>query len=226
MPRSFIIMLISLTLLPLMACRSGEFPNQSEDTTSQPAVVQPLPAHPITFTSDDVHLSVNQLANWESFTTDHGIVTGERFGSVATAGVLEGLMLYIYVTPLPAVTLSAQRDANLAQTTLNALLNTPHMAAHMAFTRPNSFEWDGYPAAYYLMSSVDETATLVIGIAIPEHDLLLSCSISAPYAQRNRIRALLPALLNGLTMNEVVFTGDALQTLPATLPFPQRAAVP
>lgn len=175
----------------------------------------------VVYSADGLTLSLNKPPEWESFPTDYGIVIGERFGSVATAGVLEGLMTYVFVTPLADFRIDAGLEVNIAEIALNDLLADPVYTSNIAHTPAVGFRWDGLDAAYYLISGEDDSATMVIGVAVPDQRVLLSCSISAPYDQRHRIREALPDLLDGVKFNQRVFTGEALADLPTPLDFPQ-----
>ncbi len=125
------------------------------------------------------------------------------------------------MTPLDDFTLQVAEESNLARTMLDEILRDPIYTANIAYTPTFSFTWDGFDAAYYLLSGEDGNATIVIGIAVPDRDVLLSCSVSAPYPQRERIRDLLPELLDGLTLNQTHFAGGALTSLPDPLIFPE-----
>jgi hypothetical protein len=177
----------------------------------------------VDFATSNFNLRVNKPPQWESFKTETGIVIGERFGSVATAGVLEGLMTYIFVSPLEDFTIDTASNTNIAQLALDQILADPSYTATIAYTQTTGFDWNGYDAAYYLITGEDGNSTIVIGVAFPGERALLSSSISAPYQQRDRIRQTLPELLDGLRFNEIVLEGEVLQTLPDPLEFPAPA---
>jgi hypothetical protein len=211
-------LLVVIACFLIAACQPEAASLPLSMPTSQ--VVSEVTEGSISFAAGDYRLSLNKPSEWESFPTEFGIVIGERFGSVATAGVLEGLMTYVFVSPLDDFTIDTRSRVNLAQIALNQILDDPTYTSTIAHTEARGFRWDDYDAAYYLISGGDGNATLVIGVAFPGDGALLSCSISAPYPQRARIRSALPDLLDGLQMNDRVLSGDALRALPDPLDFP------
>lgn len=206
----------------LGACQTAP-PSQPDilPLTQLAAARNTAPAESLRYTVADITLRLTKPKQWESFSTDHGIVIGERFGSVATAGTLEGLISYIFITPIEDYTQYVTTNRNTAQYILTTLLDSqPHPQKMPTYTPVNAFQWDGYDAAYYLLRGEDDTVTLVIAVLMPEDQALLSVSISAPQKQSARIRATLPTLLHGLMFNEHVFDGNGLHALPDPLAFP------
>jgi hypothetical protein len=173
----------------------------------------------VSFRKGTLALRINKPATWESFSTENGIVIGEHFGSVATAGVLEGIMTYTFVTPLHEFT--ARTDDNIAWAILGEILADPVYSAGVTYTDPTGFQWGEYDAAYALLTGKDGNVTMMVSVAVPEIATLLSCSVSSPHAQHARIRELLPTLLDGLVLNNIVFKGDDLAVLPDPLMFPE-----
>lgn len=175
----------------------------------------------VSFRNGMVALRVNKPATWESFSTENGIVISEHFGSVATGGVLEGVMTYTFVLPLRKFTPETGTELNRAQEILNEMLSDPNHNRGFAYTPPAAFTWEKYDAAYTLLAGADGNVTMMLGVAVPEIEALLSCSITSPHAQHARIREMLPILLDGLAVNNIVFDGDDLNSLPDPLDFPE-----
>ncbi len=96
-----------------------------------------------------------------------------------------------------------------------------HTGNDVAISDPAGFDWDQYGAAYYLMSSGDGIKALVLALALSkEPPQVVVCNVSVPASQAGRIRAMLPTLLDGLTLDGRVFDGASLSALPDPLPFP------
>ncbi|MCU0498273.1 MAG: hypothetical protein MUF87_13050 [Anaerolineae bacterium] len=176
----------------------------------------------ITFENNGITLTVKRPDNWEYFSTEYGIVIGEQFGSVATEGQLQGLMTYVFTTPLEDYTADviAGSRGNRAKLILDQITADPVYTANIAVSDTIPFNWDGYDASYYLLSGDDGNATIVIGVVIPEVNSLLSTSISAPYEQRDRIRPSLGVLLEGLAINNVRLSDMILDQIADPLVFP------
>lgn len=147
---------------------------------------------------------------------------GEHFGSIATEGQLQGLMTYVFMTPLQEYTteVASGGRSNRAKSILDQITADPVYTANIAVSETIPFNWDGYDASYYLLSGDDGNATIVIGVVIPQANVLLSSSISAPYEQRDRIRPSLGVLLEGLALNNVTLSDAILNHIADPLVFP------
>ena len=53
----------------------------------------------LSFTVDSITLRLNRPENWEVYQTDYGLVLAEYISSVATDGLLNGLLTHIFVPP-------------------------------------------------------------------------------------------------------------------------------
>lgn len=178
----------------------------------------------ITLMGDRFSVSLPKPNAWESFTTEYGVVMGEAFGSVATGGMLEGLMTYMFTSPLTdfAQSIAAATDDNLAYAIQSQIVSDVDYIGSARATRPTSFDWDGFPASFYLLSDSElGIYTMVVGIVVEDSDILLTCTISAPMEQGARIRQSLSQLLDGLSINGTRLAVAALENLPDPLMFPQ-----
>ncbi|MBC8171317.1 MAG: hypothetical protein H7X77_06580 [Anaerolineae bacterium] len=219
------VFVFSLLVAACQPAPSSELSDQNftiaTDQRSETLAVADATDQTVSFRDGTLVLRVNKPAEWESFSTENGIVIGEHFGSVATGGVLEGVMTYTFVTPLQDFIAQPRTGANIAQVILGEMLADPIYSAGITATVPTGFEWGEYAAAYTLLTGKDGNVTIMLGVVVPEIETLLSCTVSSPYAGHQRLRDLLPTLLDGLVLNNIVFKGDALMVLPDPLKFPK-----
>jgi hypothetical protein len=62
---------------------------------------------------------------------------------------------------------------------------------------------------------------LVLSLAIPNRRQIVVCAVSVEVSETSRIRAALPALLDGLMIDGISLRGESLDALPDPLPFPR-----
>lgn len=215
-----------ILLLPLVSCQP-EPPPDAVTLPGRTSIPQDAPSEisdQVAFDAvDGIDLRLRKPSNWESFSTEYGLVIAERLGTVATEGVLEGLLAYVFFTPLTEFdipTSNSDNIFNLTQEVLAQIVTDPEYVGGATVDGVYGFEWDGQPAAYYSYNLGSGTVTLVIGVTLNSNNSLMQVSVSAPYEQRSRIRETLPTLLDGLEVNDFTFDGDDLNTLPDPLTYP------
>ncbi len=166
-----------------------------------------------------VSLGIWKPSGWETDLTN-GLVLAEHTNSTNSM-VDAGMLVYVFVPPIDEFEIGAD-DNNIAWTLLNQVVKMPsHTGSDVTVSVPAGFDWDQYGAAYYLMSSGDGIKALVLALALSkEPPKVVVCNVSVPSSQASRIRAMLPTLLDGLTINGRVFDGTLLGALPDPLPFP------
>ena len=166
-----------------------------------------------------VSLGMWRPAGWEA-DSGHGLVMAEPTLSKHGA-VTGGLLIYCFVPPTDEFSFSVS-DTNYAWTVLDQVVKMPsHIGTDVSVDEPVGFDWDNYPAAYYLLTSGDGMRVLVIAMAVPNMRKVVVCNLSIPAAQTSRIRASIPYLLDGMSINGQVFKGKSLDTLPDPLAFPR-----
>lgn len=181
-------------------------------------------------TTQIVNLSLNDIAltlpypkDWESYTTEYGVVLAEYLGSVATEGQLGGILIHLFVPPLEGVDLPISDTDNRALFILKEILAHRDYVGDATVSTPLPFVWDNFDCAYYLMDNGEGNLTIVIGILDPQTNHLVTVSMSAPQDQQARIRAMLPTLLDGLVINDDTLSGAILDDiLPNPLVFPRH----
>lgn len=162
-------------------------------------------------------------AGWDSFSTADGIVVTEKFSSLADRGRLNGMMVYVFVTPLTDISPTAGTLVRYtAVDLLSDITGTPVSTQSPSSSPVRSLEWREHDAAYYTVT--DRRArlqTLILGIVEPENGALVSISISAPLRMEQKIRALVPLLLAETTINGTLIGAAAAEALPDPLVFPE-----
>ncbi len=215
---------LALTVL-LTACAptASSTPRQMIPTA---AVDSRIDAQQVRLSTADLDISLPRPNNWESFTTEYGVVLGEQFGNVASGGSLEGIILYLFASPLEDYLFPATDSdvtTNTAERIQRRIVTDPDYIGSARVQDPRGFTWDAHEAAYYLLRDDSIQAySMVFHIVAPGSDHVVICTISAPLAQRDRIRAALPQLLDGLQINGHTLSGEALNTLPDPLDFPDE----
>ncbi len=177
----------------------------------------------IALSSEGFNVHMSKPAQWESFTTEYGVVLGEAFGSVASGGQLEGVMAYIFATPVTDFVLptSDNGQKNIAYHIQKQIVTNTEYIGNARVGAPTPFEWDGYQASYYLLHDPElNINTMVIGVYVPDSALLFTCSVSAPVEQAERIRQMLPTLMRDLRINGHTLSTTSIEQLPTPLVFP------
>jgi hypothetical protein len=180
----------------------------------------------ISLSTEGFVMHMHRPEEWESFTTEYGVVMGEAFGSVASGGALEGVMAYVFASPLtefdPTTTVS-DSDINHAHAIQASIIADPYYIGDSIATEPVGFVWDNRHASYYLLRDEELSInTIVIAVAVTESNVLLTLTISAPFDQSPRIREMLPEMLRELRINGQPVSTEAFEALPSPLVFPTR----
>ncbi len=171
---------------------------------------------------NNVTLKLWRPTGWDAGDNDRGILVAEHTipasGGTNNSG---GMLIYCSVS-LP----DPDDDGNRALAILQQIVGQQSNKRWDAtMTEPDALIWDGNDAAYYLFTSGDGVRALVIAVAVPNENVVL-CTISAPMMQSDRIRAQLPQLLDGMTINTMTLHGTGLSSLPDPLPFPRYVPPP
>jgi hypothetical protein len=171
-----------------------------------------------------VHLGMWRPDGWEAVVNE-GLVLAEP--GMSTSGFADGGMLvYVSVPSLSEFEIDSD-DSNIALTALQQVVRMPSHTEHdVGVTEPMGFNWDDFPAAYYLFSTGDGVRMLVLALAIPDKQQIVVCIISIAASEKLRIRAALPWLLDGLEIDGVSLRGESLDVLPNPLPFPRYHQTP
>ncbi len=209
----------------LIGCTAGS-EDESASISSPLANVQTPPFEElpddgrISFSIEDVNVSLRVPEQWAFYETAYGLVMTEEISTIAANGELDGLLTHVFVPPLENLPIPIS-DTNRALGILRGIIANPDYVGLAQFSQPQSFMWGDYEAAYVLMNNGEAVRTLVLAVVIPGTRGLIACNISAPTEEADRIRTELPHLLDGLEINGVSLHGAALNQLPEVLPFPE-----
>lgn len=188
-------------------------------STETPLPVTATSARWVETEVNGVSLGIWSPEGWDSDLSD-GLVIAEHIVSPnSTDG--GGMLIYCFVPSVDGFHLDVS-DKNYAWTFLKQVVKMPSHTGHdVAMSDPEGFTWEMFPASYYLLSTGDGFRALVLAVALPGRVKIVVCNVSVPAAQGARIRASLPQLLDGFTVNGTALHGAALDTLPDPLEYPR-----
>lgn len=204
----------------------GQVPQSPTSEIDSPAPITTAPdtitfeAHRLSLEVGGVSLSIPRPIGWETYQTDFGIVLTEHIVSVATGGALDGLLVHIFAPPMHNIPVAVVDNSNAAWETLRRIIADPAFIGSAAVSEPAPFIWSACDAAYYLLNNGDGNVSIVIGLILPQTRTMITISASAPGAQSERLRRLLPLLLDDVTINGLALDGAHLDALPDPLDFP------
>lgn len=216
--------LSAIIIITLAACQPGATSPTSLPETPTPQAAAPLELEfdgQTELALDSLTIGLPKPKGWESLSTETGMIIAERFARLADRGVQQGLMAFVFVTPLSEFSGSGSVNEQRTRDMLTYLIEAyPDDKHHSSDVLP--FTWSGYDAAYYLLSEADSgPQTLMVGVSLPDEGVLLTGSVSAPRARAGQIREAAPLLLGGVAVNGVALGPDGLNTLPDPLVFPE-----
>lgn len=221
----FILLSLIIILILSSGCTASPVPDDALNVTvteKSPDIIQ-THQPTVNLTIDNIQLSLPYPQNWESYTTEYGIVLAEYLGSVATEGQLGGILIHLFVPPLDGFDLPIADETNRALIILREILTHPDYVGDATVSEPLPFIWGEWDCAYYLMDNGEGNLTIVIGILDPTIDKLVTVSISAPAEDEARIRSSLSVLLDSLVINNHTLSGAVLEyVLPNPLVFPKH----
>jgi hypothetical protein len=234
---TMLVLLIVLTATLLTACSTVNtptaLPNQNTTaTTIRIATQDDAPTQrpgqlrisdtEVSYAVEDMTLIVSKPEAWDAIDRTNGVVISEQFASVETAGALEGLMATTFFTRSADLSVDVSGEEQPAHAVLDSISRNASTRRIANRTAVVSFEWDGYDAAYYMLSDTEDVSSFIVSVWIPEIDggVLLSSIISAPYAAREEIAGLLPSLMDHLRLNDVTLSADPFEAIAADVEFP------
>ncbi len=214
-------------LFALAACQAfSEHPvkTDAETQTVYPShsltTDEPIYEDNWTLHSGEVDLKIKVPRGWQTYNTRDGIVLNERMGSVEDGPTLRGILIHIFVPSTDEFDFPSDEEVNVAWAVLSQVVANRDYVGDALVSAPVAFDWDHHDAAYYLLNNRDSTVTLLLAMSLPRSHKLVVCHVSSPEGQAGRIRALLPELLESLTVNDISIRSSALDHLPDPLVFP------
>jgi hypothetical protein len=202
--------------MSLVACEKLDQTPSTPTTVTMPTPPDGWAIH----NGTGINLKIKVPDGWDTYNTESGIVLSEHMGTAETGGVLEGLLVYVFVPHSEAFELPHWNGNNLAWAMLKRVVSDRDYVGNALASEPQAFDWDGNEAAYYLLNNRDGTLTMLLAVELSSTHELIVCHMSMPEADGQRIRPLLPDLLGSLTINGGQMRADALQRLPNPLNFP------
>lgn len=207
--------LLGLMLLP--ACSPGGSTTPTPEEASEKLTIQ----------KNGVSVTMETLSGWNAYTTArHQLVLSEHPQPVSEDGVYNGISLHIWLPdmqqPLTAGTPNTLSDM------LRRIIQTTRTGTQAAISDPQTFEWSGNEAAYYLLNNGDDNVSMILAVRLPDEHGYLALNASTSLDESSRLPETLPQLLASLRVNDVAFGNDGLETLPQVLSVPgynQEAAM-
>lgn len=173
--------------------------------------------------STGISLKIKIPSGWETYNMASGIVLTEHMGKPETGGVLEGILIHVFIRQMDEFHVNNSEDGNTAWKMLKQVMADPDYVGNALVSEPVAFDWDHHDAAYYLLNNRDGTVTLLLAMGLSDNNQVVVSHISLPESQVNRLRPMLPKLLDSLTIDGVVVDVTALNHLPDPLAFPVYA---
>jgi hypothetical protein len=196
--------------------------NQESSPTGAPSIAFSVSDTAVQYSREGITLMISKPETWDAIDTAEGVVVSKRFATVESPKVHEGLTAYTFFTPAEHLTTDISNTEHPAHA---VLVNVSTNAASRRIanrTEVTSFKWDGYDAAYYLLSGDDRTVSYVVSVMVPDgsQGILLSSIVSAPYEERDRISEQLPMLMNHMRLNRIHLSGEPFEAIAARMEFP------
>lgn len=190
----------------------------------------------VEFEVDGLRVGITKPENWELFPTEEGILISENVGGIEQVGILHGMFVYLWVPRLDEMHLLANTrtqssiyytdttvsaiNTNRAWRILNGVIAQPGFIGDANAATPVAFTWDHHEAAYYLANERNQKLMIVIGVMLPQGQMI-ACTIAAPASSAETMREALLELLATLQIEGHVFEPAVLEsTLPDPLLFP------
>jgi hypothetical protein len=220
-------MMLKFLVLIVIACIAGCQLSSSQSSTIIPSTpdLSPTPSDGwAVHDGTEIGLKIKIPYGWETYNTESGIVLTEHMGNPETGGVLEGILIYIFIPPhMTDIRVHNSESENIAWQMLKQIISKREYIGDALVSEPVAFDWDHHDAAYYLLNNRDGTVTLLLAMGLADDQHLVVSHISLPQIQANRLRPLLPELLGSLTIDDIPVDVTALNHLPDPLIFPVYA---
>lgn len=192
----------------------------AEQTSAPPTPTVPAtPAEWIEHEVNGVALGIEKPGGWEAHTTDDGILLAERFATMASGSdAMPGIQVHIFVHS--SNEFDIPEGENAAWAILEQISHKREYIGDARINTPHAFVWGRFDAAFYLSNNGDGNMSMLIGLIIPDNTWMVACNVTSPVSEAGRIRAMLPVILDSLTVDGVRLGSDALRLLPSPLDFP------
>jgi hypothetical protein len=202
-------MLAVFGLVLLSACTPGD-----------PAIPTPEEAsEQLTIQKNGVSVTMETLPGWNAYTTaKHQLVLSEHPQPVRESGVYNGISLHIWLPEMQQPVTAG--TPNTLSDMLRRIIQTTRTGTQAAISDPQTFEWAGNEAAYYLLNNGDENVSMILAVRLPDEAGYLALNASTSMQDSSRLPETLPQVLASLHVNEVAMGNDGLDMLPQVLSVP------
>lgn len=216
--------ILVLAMMALASCQSLAISPTPAENTDLPASTEE--AAWMETEMNGVRLGMRMPKGWAA-DAEHGLLLAEHTTSTETGDVEVTVLIHCFVPLLDNFDLPDEATENMALVVLAQAITMPTMIGqNVLVSDPLSFDWDGRDAAYYLLSGMDGSKTIVLAVeTVPQRSLVV-VNVSMPASEESRVREMLPEVLDGLRINGVTLDGHALDNLPDPLPFPVHESAP
>lgn len=169
----------------------------------------------------------NAAQNAEYGGAPKGLMFAEYRPAPGSTELEVGVLVYLFVPSLENFDVPEDTGENAALAVLDQVVKMPSQIGHDAIASdPVPFEWNGRDAAYYLLTSPNSVKTIVLAVETESERRLVVCNINMPDSEAERVRDMLPAVLDGLTIDGEPMDGAGLEVLPDPLEFPASSDSP
>lgn len=197
-------------------------PNVTPTPVAEPTTIPPTEAV-AEVSAAGVTLSLDMPDGWQSVPNEHGILLAEHTNLYDSQSP-DGILVYIFVQATVDFEIETPPDENPAYRLLSHVAGMPDASLHNAtLSQTVPMELGAHEAAYYLLSDGHGNKTLVLALAPDgKPDKIIVCNVSASNHDAARIRAVLPMMLQNLTIDGQPVDMSGLDTLPDPLIFPEH----
>src|SRR5262245_50916975 len=138
-------LLVLIVILNMVGCQ--ELNNPSPPTSTPVPTPSPMPSESWAIhNSTGISLKIKIPYGWETYNTESGIVLTEHMGKPETGGMLEGILLYLFIPPMDGP--EDAENENSAWKMLKQVVTNPKYVGNALVSEPVAFDWDHHDAAY------------------------------------------------------------------------------
>ena len=198
-----------LMLLVLVACTPGESNTPTPEEASEQLSIQ----------KNGVSVTMETLPGWSAYTTaKHQLVLSEHAQPVAEDGLYHGISMHIWLPEMQQPVTGG--TSNTLSDMLRRIIQTTRTGTQAAISDPQTFEWAGNEAAYYLLNNGDDNVSMILAVRLPDNHGYLALNASTSLQDSSRLPEMLPDVLASLRVNDVALGNDGLDRLPQVLSVP------
>ncbi len=205
----YLTMFAVIGLLFLSACRPDEIVTPTPEEASEHLSIE----------KNNVSVTMETLPGWNAYTTaKHQLVLSEHPQPVRESGIYNGISLHIWLPEMQQPVTAG--TPNTLSDMLRRIIQTTRTGTQAAISDPQTFEWAGNEAAFYLLNNGDENVSMIVAVRLPDEAGYLALNASTSMQDSSRLPETLPQILASLRVNDVALGNAGLETLPQVLSVP------